>query len=180
MANTTPGAYRQEPSNRQTGRSHEWLVLLLCLPVLAGLVVFQRTVRAKRPEVEKPYREIDSPTPPTLQRSPDWDEEDLMPDEEWLSMAGRPEGDILVARGILLRDADGRDRAELTTDGDLTLLRMLGPEGRTRVLFEAFADGSSMHLMDDDGTSRVEIVVRNGSTQLIMNEKHNGRVFRAP
>jgi hypothetical protein len=179
MAIQTAHAFRQEHS-RHTGRFSEWVVLFLCLAMLAGLVVFQRTVRAKRPAVETPYQDVDLPAPPVPQRSPDWDTEELTPDEGWLSAAGRAEGDILVARGIMLRDADGQDRAELTIDGDLTLLRMLGPDGRTRVMFEAFADGSSMHLMDDEGTSRVEIVVRDGSTRLVMNEKHNGRVFRAP
>jgi hypothetical protein len=103
-----------------------------------------------------------------------------MPDEGWLSKAGREEPDVLVVSGIVLRDADWQERAELTTDGELTLLKMLGPDRRTRVLLEAFADGSSLHLMDGEGNSRIEITVRDGCTRLVMNEKHNGRVFRAP
>jgi len=56
--------------------------------------------------------------------------------------------------------------------------RVPTPGEQRRVNIRCKNDG--VHLMDDDGTSRVEIVVRDGSTQLIMNEKHNGRVFRAP
>jgi hypothetical protein len=157
-----------------------WGLLLLCLAVATCFVAFYRTVRAKRPAVQEPYREIDSPALLAPQRSPDWDVEDLMPDDGWRSETAREEPDILVARGILLRDVDGQERAELTTEGDLTVLRLLGPNRRTRVLLEAFADGSALHLMDGEGNSRVEIVVRDGTTRLIMNDKHHGRFFRAP
>jgi hypothetical protein len=71
---------------------------------------------------------------------------------------GRPPGQVVVARRVLLTDAAGNVRLWLgcAEDGS-PLLHLLGPDGKPRVALAACGGAGQVLLLDADGRARVAV-----------------------
>lgn len=91
----------------------------------------------------------------------------------WQFLPTRP---ILKARGFVLRDADQRERAELTTWADGTVVfRLNGPNEKARALWRLHPDGAvSLKFADPDGDGRAELRIESDGTPSLVFGDENG------
>jgi hypothetical protein len=87
---------------------------------------------------------------------------------------------IVEAKGFVLYDDVGRERAKLVMKEGLPLFVLLDKNARERLILTVKDDDPCIVLRNKEGFNQVALFVMNEYPRLIMLDKDNKPIFRAP